>query len=120
MTKQELDSKLYHYKATIKSIYDADTLTIIQDLGGNIWAHGTKIRLHRINAYEVRGDEKEKGKLGRDYLRKILEGKKIYVNTLKKGKYGRWIAEVWAELDDEIINISDHLVEKGHAIYQDY
>jgi micrococcal nuclease len=56
-----MEKVLYHYKAKIIEVYDGDTCTIDIDLGLNIWNKGEKIRLNRINAPELRGDEKAKG-----------------------------------------------------------
>ena len=56
-----------------------------------------KLRLHRINASELRGKERPKGILSRDFLREKIDGKEITIETIKdkKGKYGRYLAEIW-------------------------
>ncbi|MDZ8119537.1 thermonuclease family protein [Pontiella agarivorans] len=113
---------LFHYKALVTAVYDGDTITVDIDLGLKIAVRGEKIRLHRINAPEVRGAEKEAGKVSRDFLRSRILGKEILIETIKdkKGKYGRYLAEIWLEENSSYININDELVETGHAEYKDY
>ena len=118
-----MDFSLYYYNATVISIYDGDTITVDIDLGLNTWVHGEKIRLARINTPEIRGEERPDGLVARDFLRQHIEGKPVILQTAKdkKGKYGRYIADVWFQ-DDESrwINANDLLVDSGLAAYVDY
>lgn len=79
---------------------------------------GEKLRLHRINAPEVRGAEREQGLISRDWLRDRILGREIVIETIRdrKGKYGRYLAELW--LGD--VNINDTLVSEGLAEYKTY
>ena len=116
-------SKLYHYQAKVTSVYDGDTCTVDIDLGLYTWIHGEKLRLHRINAPELRGIEREAGLKSRDFLRSQIDGKEVIIQTIKdkRGKYGRYIAEIWLSgEDEEFINVNDLLVSEGFARYQDY
>ena len=56
-----------------------------------------KIRLLGINTPEVRGSEKSQGIISRDALRQRILGKVVIIKTSKdkKGKYGRWLGEVF-------------------------
>ncbi len=87
---------LYSYKAVVRSVYDGDTCTVDIDLGLGTWVHGEKIRLYRINAPEVRGVERPAGLKARDFLRSLIDGKEIFIQTIKdrKGKYGRYLGEI--------------------------
>ncbi|MFQ5649113.1 MAG: thermonuclease family protein [bacterium] len=118
-----MDRKLYCYRATIISVYDGDTVRADIDLGLKTWVKNEKLRLARINAPELRGDEREAGLAARDFLRdKILEHD-VIIETLKdkKGKYGRYLVEIWLEQEgEESINVNDLMVEAGHADYHDY
>ncbi|VAW64978.1 hypothetical protein MNBD_GAMMA08-2006 [hydrothermal vent metagenome] len=109
---------LYHYKGFVTKVYDGDTITVDVDLGFNVLLKKEKFRLFRINTPEVRGDEKEKGYISRDWLRERVLNKEIILvtNKDKKGKYGRWLADVW--IDGVCVN--DELVENGLAEYKDY
>ena len=117
-----MKDNLYHYRAIVRAVYDGDTCTVDIDLGLATWIHGEKVRLYRINAPELRGDEREAGLRSRDFLRSKIEGKEVFINTVKdkKGKYGRYIADIWFEENGTWLNVNDLLVQAGHAIYQEY
>ena len=114
---------LYHYRAKVVSVYDGDTCTLDIDLGLHLKIEGEKVRLSRINAPEVRGEERPQGLLARDWLRERIGGREVWIQTIrdKKGKYGRYIAEIWVEDEPEVfVNISDEMVAAGHAVYKEY
>lgn len=117
-----IDDKLYHYRGKVISVYDGDTMRVDIDLGLSIIVHNEPVRLNRINAPEVTGVERPQGLLARDYLRSRLEGKEVLLQTQKddKGKYGRYIVEVWLEEGSTYININDELVTEGLAQYKTY
>ena len=96
---------LYCYKAKVVSVYDGDTCTVDIDLGLKTWVRGEKLRLSRINTPELRGDEREMGLLARDYLRNLIDGKDILLQTIadKEGKFGRYLAEIWLFSRDLVI-----------------
>ena len=111
---------LYCYKAKVVSVYDGDTCTVDIDLGLKTWVRGEKLRLSRINTPELRGDEREMGLLARDYLRNLIDGKDILLQTIadKEGKFGRYLAEIWLlNPEGEWINVNDQLINSGHAEY---
>jgi micrococcal nuclease len=117
-------SYLYHYRAEVVSVYDADTITVRIDQGFN---NSTKkvLRLARIDAWELRLEEREQGIKARDWLKSIIPpGTEILVKTFKDktGKYGRYIADIYCynEELDKFINLNDELVSKGHAVYKEY
>ena len=56
-----MKDKLYHYRAKVASVYDGDTIRVDIDLGLKSWIKDEKIRLNRINAPELRGDERPEG-----------------------------------------------------------
>jgi micrococcal nuclease len=103
----------YRYKAKVKSVYDADTITVDVDLGFYMTMRDQKMRLFGINAPEMRGPEKEQGTISRDYVREAILDKEIEIETIKdkKGKYGRWLCVVW--LGDR--NINQELIDKELA-----
>ena len=85
-----MKEKLYYYRAKIVSVYDGDTCRADIDLGMGIWVRNEKLRLLRINAPEMRGDEKAAGKVSRDFLRELVLGREVFIQTWKdrRGKYG--------------------------------
>ena len=104
---------MYEYRAFVRKIYDGDTVTVDIDLGFDVILKAQKIRLLRINAPEVRGEQRESGLKSRDALRQKIGNKWIRLKTQKdkKGKFGRWLGEIWFE--DECIN--DWLLKEGFA-----
>jgi len=116
------DAELYHYTAHVLSVYDGDTCRVDIDLGLGIWIRNEKLRLARINAPELTGDTKVAGMASRDALRELIDGKEIIIETIKdqRGKYGRYLAEIWLEQNGGFININDELVAQGHAEYKEY
>ena len=118
-----MNNKLYHYRAEVVSVYDGDTCTVDIDLGLGIWVRGEKLRLLRINAPELRGDEKIEGKASRDFLREQIFGTAVFIQTQKdkRGKYGRYLAEIWLETSlGKWVNVNDSMVAAGHAVYKEY
>jgi micrococcal nuclease len=113
---------LYTYRAHCTRAYDADTITVDVDLGMHVTLHGITLRLSRIDAPEVRGEERPEGLAARDFLRALVVDQDVLIQTFKDavGKYGRYIAEVWVEHDEGLLNMSDHLVANGHAEYREY
>lgn len=104
---------MYEYRAFVRKVYDGDTVTVDIDLGFEVMLKGQKIRLVRINAPEVRGEQREEGLKSRDALREKIGNRWVKIKTQKdkKGKYGRWLGEIWYE--DECVN--DWLITEGHA-----
>tara|TARA_B100000424_G_C22874128_1_gene465456 strand:- start:228 stop:548 length:321 start_codon:yes stop_codon:yes gene_type:complete len=102
---------MYIYNAIIVSVYDGDTVTADIDLGFEVWLKGQKLRLLNINTPEVRGKEKAEGIVSRDALRSRILGKEVKIKSDRKGKYGRWLVEIF--LDDE--NINNWLLAEGLA-----
>lgn len=118
-----MNDTLYTYKALVISVYDGDTCTVDIDLGLKTWIHHEKIRLARINAPEVRGEEKEDGLRARDFLRALIEGREVLIKTIrdKKGKYGRYLGEIFLQdRNQHWVNVNDMLVAEGFAEYKEY
>jgi len=117
-----MEEHLFHYKAKVRSVYDGDTIRADIDLGMSILFSNESVRLSRINAPELRGREREKGLEARDYLRSRIQDKDIILQTQKdkKGKYGRFLAEVWIEDNGQYVNVNDEMVNRGFAVYKKY
>jgi len=106
---------MYTYKAFVRRVYDGDTITCDIDLGFNMLMKNQKIRLYGINTPEIRGESREKGLIARDALRNKISNKWIIIKTYKdrKGKYGRWLADLYEDENDESIN--NWLLKEGYA-----
>ena len=118
--------ELYIYRASVKriyaedsasAVYDADTIHVLIDHGFEVFSQRI-LRLARIDAWEMRGREREKGIVARDVLRSMILGKEVIIETQKDttGSYARYLAEVFIEIDGETINVNDYLLENGYAV----
>lgn len=112
---------LYHYTAIHlpprpRERPDADTMRVRIDLGLDVEVN-TILRLARIDATELHVADGS-GFVARDYMRSLWPfGEKALIHTTKRELYSRWITEVWL-MDHR--NLSDLLVEAGHAVYKTY
>ena len=103
----------YSYRAYLREVTETARLVMDVDLGFGILIRTQKIRLLGINTPEVRGPEKPQGIISRDALRQRILGKVVTIKTSKdkKGKYGRWLGEVFVEEE----NINQWLITEGYA-----
>ena len=113
---------MYEYKCKVKRVVDGDTMDVILDLGFDI-LHSVRVRLAGIDTPESRTrdlDEKARGKLSKAYLKESIKGKKIVLKTKIKdsrGKFGRVIAEVWAEFEEgSMRNVNELMIKECHAV----
>jgi len=108
---------MYEYRAFVRKVYDGDTITVDFDLGFGITLGGQKIRLLGIDTPEVRGPERPEGLKSRDALRTKIGNKWIKVKTTKdkRGKYGRWLGEIFINENEEELSINDWLLKEGLA-----
>ena len=110
----------YKYKAKIKRWVDADTAVLTIDLGLKVFTN-EMIRLYWIDAWEKRGEEKEKGLAALKFCEELLPvGTEVEIETFKdkSGKYGRYIVTIMIPGSDE--TLGERLVKEGHAEKADY
>ena len=113
---------MYEYKCKVKRVVDGDTMDVILDLGFDVH-HAVRVRLAGIDTPESRTrdlDEKARGKLSKAFLKESIKGKKIVLKTKiknAKGKFGRVIAEVWAEFEKgSLRNINELMIKECYAV----
>lgn len=112
----DIEDRLYHYKAFVRSVYDGDTIRADIDLGMFVTLENQPVRLYGIDTPEIRKKlERSKAIEARDALRSLILERTVVIRTLKddKEKYGRWLGEIW--LGD--VNVNAWMVGKGHAKY---
>ena len=51
---------MWIYRAIVKKVYDADTITVDIDLGFGVWLFKQSIRLLHVDALEIRGKKEHK------------------------------------------------------------
>lgn len=113
-----LEERLYHYKATVWTVTDADTFKVDWDLGRRTFGDEI-IRFSRINAVEL---NHPLGKEAKKYVEDRVLGKTVILHTeldkrgmTKYESFSRFLAEVYYETDEGWINLNDELLEKGYA-----
>tara|TARA_B100001758_G_C18179970_1_gene488925 strand:+ start:149 stop:538 length:390 start_codon:yes stop_codon:yes gene_type:complete len=108
------------YVAQIKRWLDGDTVELSVDLGMSV-SVDAKFRLARIDAPEVKkyagvtNEEKQRGlELKKLLSEKIPKDSGVVVSVTKKGKYGRYLVEIW-DTDEEgsLYNLNDWLLNQG-------
>jgi len=109
---------MFTYNAKLLRVIDGDTVALSVDLGFNVWVNET-FRLARIDTPELRSkDENERvaAKEAKQFVVAYFEKNSglCVVRTSKgKGKYGRWIAEIFYPNGSNHLN--EMLLEKGLA-----
>ena len=113
---------MYEYKCKVKRVVDGDTMDVILDLGFSVH-HAVRVRMAGIDTPESRTrdkDEKARGKLSKAFLKESIKGRKIILKTKikdAKGKFGRVIAEVWAEFEEgSLRNINALMIKECYAV----
>jgi micrococcal nuclease len=112
----------YHAIILPEDVYDGDSCTADIDLGLGVWLHRQKLRLLGVDTAELRGASKAAGVAARDFVRDLLpEDGVVLLRThkgrRKKGKYGRWLIEIWIERSpQQLVCVNDELLRAGHAV----
>lgn len=117
MTKEQLEEKLYWYKALLNYVYDGDTITAFElDFGFGFKrivnrGDNSGIRLRYIDANRLGTPE---GRDAAKYLRQF-QGQEVYLKSYKDetGKYGRYLFEIFANVHDRYININQEMLNLG-------
>lgn len=124
-------------------IYDGDTVKLVIDLGLEQWIGPVYYRLYGIQAPEIRPlATRPAGTAARNHLRDLVQrfqvweppeiefpgaGCGILVKTYKKlrpkkdyrpravrGKFGRWLVELFG-MDRDPVNLNQRMIDDGHA-----
>jgi len=132
-----------------RTVYDADSPRLLISLFSNETKE-VRTRLFGINAYEMRGSEKDKGKKGRARLIELIENQPLIIRPVIKlsenkdnrqtwgglrmnwrtGKYGRHLILLYRFQDilpfltgtqsDLPTSINQMLINEAHAKFADY
>lgn len=111
-----------------EEVYDGDTYTLLVDTGFDSWVM-VRVRLLGlasidnpklgVDAWEVRGTEREAGLKARDRVRDLLPtGTEVRIWSRKGGSRGslnRWLCVVCYRTAEGWVSIGDQLIEEGHA-----
>ncbi len=113
---------VFEYYAKITNVVDGDTFDFEIDMGFGI-TYTSRLRLYGVDTPEMRGPEKEEGEKVKQYVIGRLFNKQVQLITKKwKGKYGRFVAEVYVFGKDEVtgVNLAEELIDLGMAKRVDY
>lgn len=102
---------IYHNVKLLRVI-DGDTVELEVDAGFRL-TYRDSFRLARINAPER---NKPGGSEAKAHLEKLLNNGISRLQTARRDKYGRWLAEVYFLVDSGEMNASDAMRMDGHAI----
>lgn len=105
---------MYNYRVRLVKIIDGDTVDLDVDLGFNI-THRIRTRLADIDTPEVRGWQKSYGIQAASAVADwfTASSEQLYVETNKTGKYGRWLARIYRDENDEKTYLHDYLIKGG-------
>ena len=114
-------SKLYYYKAYVTRVHSGDSCRVDVDLGFGTWQRGLEIRLHRIQAPEIKSGTREAGVEARDYLRNLILDREVLLRTIKDrvGRVRGYLGEISVVTESgKTIDVNKALVKAGHAVNQ--
>ena len=103
--------KPYVYDARIVKVIDGDTFDFEIDLGFSIHVK-ERMRLYGVNTPEIKGTERPEGMKVKNYVSKKILNKTFEILVYKKGKYGRYVADLKLS-DGERLSV--HLYKKNMA-----
>ncbi len=130
----------YTYRSLVTRVIDGDTLCCdidlksrlnfesvladqLYDLGfgfwanvlptGELWHKKVRIRLFGLNAPETTGVKKHEGLRSKDFLKSLVEGQEIFLETVKDkhDSFGRYLGIIYFQG----INVNEMLVSQGYA-----
>ena len=111
----------YVRAAKVLRVVDGDTVDLMVDCGFGIH-HKIRARLKGVNCPELRGEEREAGVAAREFVfaLSLRALDRVFVKTTKyrKGKYGRYLAEVWNRYEhdgESLKSWAELIVENGHG-----
>lgn len=146
----QFDALAYYYYAFVDTkddqldIYDGDTLGLVVDLGRDIWQGPEYHRLYGIDAPEIRPlATRAAGTAAREHLRSLIQEHALafsdphhrtwllirshqtqrhnhYRKAPTRGKFGRWLVELFGYNGQELVNLNEQMLLDGFAkVYEE-
>ena len=103
---------MYEYKALVTKIIDGDTIEAKVDIGFYLTTT-LRFRLLGIDTPEKFGETKELGLKIKEYVGSRILNKEVIIITYKADAFGRWLAEVFIDVDG--ISFNQELLNGGFA-----
>lgn len=103
----------YIYNARIVNVVDGDTVDMLVDLGFHTYIKD-RFRLSIIDTAEMNSSDAAERKLAQDAKTWMINylNKDVVIKSTKKDKYGRYLAEIYADSD---ISLNQQLLDLGLA-----
>lgn len=106
-------------EALIIHVHDGDTFDAVVNLGFDV-KRQVKIRLARINAPEVYGDQTPNGLISKTFVESNFLNQKIQVVDKGLDSFRRNLAEIYVNFNNSQVNLSDLMVNQKLAIYETF
>lgn len=109
---------LFHYRMKVTRVVDGDTVYGDVDLGFNFGSRKMEFRMAEINTPELKGDNREAGLSSKKFVEEKILNKDVIIVTKKdaKEKYGRYLAHIYYQKDNQWICLNKELVDCKLAI----
>lgn len=110
----------YTRKGKVTYISDGDTFDADIDLGFHVYIR-ERFRINGIDAPELKGPERPMGLKAKKFLEETILNKEIFVHSLRKDGFRRWLADVYfTDSDGMLKSVANVMFQKGLAMYRDY
>ena len=104
----------FYENSEILRVEDDDTFLAKIDFGFKIF-HEDRFRVRGVDTPEPRGKRKSpKGLEVKKYVKDLIEGKTFELETFKKGRFGRYVADIYLKKGKKE-SLSQLLLKKGFA-----
>ena len=97
----------YEYEGKVIRVIDGDTIIVLSSDNKK-----NKIRLSYIDAPEI---SQQYGINSKNFLENIILNKVISINTEKKDRYNRQLAEIYIYLQDNTVFVNAKMIKSGNA-----
>ena len=110
---------MHCYKAKVIKILDGDSADLDIDCGFKLHLF-ERVRFYGIDTPETRTKDKEekaRGLKAKRFVVDMIEGKEVKIETVKQGKFGRYLATIYYDHPEKgaDINLNKELVDLGLA-----
>jgi micrococcal nuclease len=110
----------YIRQGIVTYISDGDTFDADIDLGFHVYVR-ERFRINGIDAPELKGPERPEGLKSKKFLVETILDKTIYVHSLKRDGFRRWLADVYfMDANGSMKSIADVMFQKGLTEYREY
>lgn len=111
-----MKDKLYYYKFILSRVIDGDTVKGDISLGFDLVLKNQNVRLLYIDTPEIKGEERPKGLEAKEYLINLISDKDIIIHSFKRDSFGRVLAELFFEDEDNWFSANVVLLNEDLAL----